>query len=499
MTCHSDKESKCVITLNGDLRSNNEEPIDVFECVSLNRDALFGSSGKEMLPEKIDASNILISLDQDVESTIDTFQPGCTEYHSLSSGAFLSCDSFAQISWHSREKFPVRRMHVFARALSESPRKDPTHEVAKIGDESIPVIRVGFVQLNVTDEVIEQSSPVMHIDDENLMIGTMRYRSLRCVPCRIEMKQKHREVEKPPCKDAVKSRLIGHRGCGSLEFKKDSDENPLENTLLSFETAGQRGIPMVELDVQLARDGLPVIYHDLEITAYFRKVPIRFPTCFLKTTDFALYAKPKKSDPTLSQRILGHLQQFWNFISLKRVKQQIRASMAQLSRAPLYAQALLMTSKSVAFNVEVKFPFFGTECDVLGHPVYADINAYVDTILEETFEHAMDREIVFSCFSPEVCLLLKAKQSRFPVLFLIMEACPNDEKRTIYSSALFAQLSSLDGIVCESTWIEKCPECVSYLHSKGELLWTYGDRNNNAEFIQHQIDLGVDRVVTDRV
>lgn len=49
---------------------------------------------------------------------------------------------------------------------------------------------------------------------------------------------------------------IGHRGaCG---------EAP-ENTLASFELAQQQGAVMVELDVRLTRDGVPVVIHDYSL------------------------------------------------------------------------------------------------------------------------------------------------------------------------------------------------------------------------------------------
>eukprot|EP00166_Cyanidium_caldarium_P001935 ctg_2034.g731 len=53
--------------------------------------------------------------------------------------------------------------------------------------------------------------------------------------------------------------LVGHRGAGSQRTKSRVQEN----TVLSFLTAIQRGtVDTIELDVQLTRDGVPVIYHD---------------------------------------------------------------------------------------------------------------------------------------------------------------------------------------------------------------------------------------------
>ncbi len=51
--------------------------------------------------------------------------------------------------------------------------------------------------------------------------------------------------------------VIGHRGA-SREFP--------ENTLIAFDQALRRGADGVECDLQLSRDGVPVVYHDRTLT-----------------------------------------------------------------------------------------------------------------------------------------------------------------------------------------------------------------------------------------
>ncbi len=50
--------------------------------------------------------------------------------------------------------------------------------------------------------------------------------------------------------------LLGHRGYSALAP---------ENTLAAFQALVQRGIPGAELDVQLSRDGAPVVIHDFSL------------------------------------------------------------------------------------------------------------------------------------------------------------------------------------------------------------------------------------------
>lgn len=51
----------------------------------------------------------------------------------------------------------------------------------------------------------------------------------------------------------VAPRLIGHRGAAALAP---------ENTLASIRAAAESGVPWIEVDAKLARDGVPVLMHD---------------------------------------------------------------------------------------------------------------------------------------------------------------------------------------------------------------------------------------------
>ncbi|KFM81137.1 Glycerophosphocholine phosphodiesterase GPCPD1, partial [Stegodyphus mimosarum] len=63
---------------------------------------------------------------------------------------------------------------------------------------------------------------------------------------------------------------VGHRGAGNAR-RNDKVENVLENTVASFNYAAKHGADMVELDVQLSKDMVPVIYHDYYICISMKK------------------------------------------------------------------------------------------------------------------------------------------------------------------------------------------------------------------------------------
>ncbi|KZV42057.1 hypothetical protein F511_18403 [Dorcoceras hygrometricum] len=63
---------------------------------------------------------------------------------------------------------------------------------------------------------------------------------------------------------ASKFLVIGHRGNG-MNMLQSTDlrfSAVKENTILSFNTAGNFPVDFIEFDVQVTKDGCPVIFHD---------------------------------------------------------------------------------------------------------------------------------------------------------------------------------------------------------------------------------------------
>lgn len=52
----------------------------------------------------------------------------------------------------------------------------------------------------------------------------------------------------------------------------------------------------------------------------------------------------------------------------------------------------------------------------LYHPF--ELNSYIDNILRVVLAHSGSRKIIFSCFHPDICTMLRLKQNQYPVLFL---------------------------------------------------------------------------------
>ncbi len=67
--------------------------------------------------------------------------------------------------------------------------------------------------------------------------------------------------------------IVGHRGTGASGPRRD---NPYpENTLPSIRRAFCEGADLVEIDVRLDGCGIPIVWHDKEVTINGREVPVR--------------------------------------------------------------------------------------------------------------------------------------------------------------------------------------------------------------------------------
>ena len=63
---------------------------------------------------------------------------------------------------------------------------------------------------------------------------------------------------------------VGHRGSGT-SFKSSDGGVIRENTIASLKKAAASGADMVEFDVQLSKDLVPVIYHDFQVYVSLKK------------------------------------------------------------------------------------------------------------------------------------------------------------------------------------------------------------------------------------
>lgn len=326
--------------------------------------------------------------------------------------------------------------------------------------------------------------------------------------------------ERPPI-------TIGHRGMGRSHYQVDGYRLALtrENTLASFILAGRSGADFVEFDVQLTKDRVPIIYHDFSVNVGLEdKSAGSFGTksevheigihdmSFRQLTHSHTVPVPHKGSK--SQVLQSRVKKHWARLQGDRQVSSPRHGPLAFHDStttddrhlveffPRLEDLLKHVPAEVGLNIEVKYP------DSIFHAVTRRlssfaINAYIDRVLQCVFDYAGSRRIFFSCFDPSVCIALRAKQTRYPVLFLTcgsMDPHVADARMTLQFAVNFAKMEDLQGIVSNSDAFLKTPELAPLVKKYlGTVLITWGDQNTNHEMVQLQKRYAIDGVISDNV
>ncbi|XP_050426352.1 glycerophosphocholine phosphodiesterase GPCPD1 [Adelges cooleyi] len=290
---------------------------------------------------------------------------------------------------------------------------------------------------------------------------------------------------------------IGHRGSGSTFKKLISDcSNIRENTIASLREAANKGADFVEFDVQLTNDLVPIIYHDFKVS-----MATRSKTDIL-AEDVEMIQVPLKqfSFEQLQRLKIYHVKEPYS-LSKGHFLNDTRNDYQPF---PKLEKAFTNVDVNVGFNVELKWTMELQDGSYeLENPF--DMNLFVDKILQTTFEHANTRSIVFSCFHPDVCTMLRMKQNKYPVMFLtqgVTKRYPSYEDprcHTIQSAVYHAACHDLMGINVHSEDLLRDPSQISMVKKTGLALFCWGDDNNCKDVVNEFKRLGVNAIIYDKL
>lgn len=110
-----------------------------------------------------------------------------------------------------------------------------------------------------------------------------------------------------------------------------------------------------------------------------------------------------------------------------------------------------------------------------------ELNSFVDTVLTKVYDLGRGRDVLFSSFNPDICLLLSFKQPSIPVLFLTdAGASPVGDIRasSLQEAIRFASRWNLLGIVTQAEPLVLCPRLVRIVKESGLVCVSYGTLNN---------------------
>lgn len=170
------------------------------------------------------------------------------------------------------------------------------------------------------------------------------------------------------------------------------------------------------------------------------------------------------------------------FTTLAEMLERLPVSIAfdiELSKSlPACGKAFQSNLASSALEYPMLF-----EADDWKMDTYAiELNTFVDTILDKIYQLGANRAIIFSSFSPEICILLSVKQPSYPVLFLNDAGMfPTGDVRAsnMQEAVHFAKRWNLAGIVLASEPLVMCPKLVEHTRASGLICASYGSLNND--------------------
>lgn len=124
-----------------------------------------------------------------------------------------------------------------------------------------------------------------------------------------------------------------------------------------------------------------------------------------------------------------------------------------------------------------------------------ELNSFVDTVLTKVYDLGEKRNIIFSSFNPDICLLLSFKQPSIPILFLTdAGTCPVGDIRasSLQEAIRFASRWNLLGIVTAAEPLVVSPRLVKVVKESGLVCVSYGQLNNDPQKVKVRLSAGVE-------
>lgn len=293
----------------------------------------------------------------------------------------------------------------------------------------------------------------------------------------------------------VPSEDVGHRGSGAHNAKSASGSRTwlAENTMLSFRQAARNLLPFIEFDVQLSKDGVPVIWHDFVI----------HDGCGVHMSVFDLthaqFKRLHKNNPKRDSKPESKYAEYDPALLKENPAWDSTVGDTLATLEDIFKG----TPQHMGFDIELKYPNVSEAREQFVH--LPDRNAFVDAVLDVVFAHIADeRRIFFSSFDPDLCLLLHMKQTMYPVLFLteagFKQRCAFDVRTaSLHGAVMFARRNNMVGIVSRVTALLEDTSLFGMVKNHGLLLGTFGWENNSLANVALQDKEMVDFIVSDHI
>lgn len=288
-------------------------------------------------------------------------------------------------------------------------------------------------------------------------------------------------------------------------------------------THSQGLVDMVEFDVMLTKDHVPIIYHNWNTRIFAENSasrildPIRVPVKDLTLAQLHLLRTDFSSEPRLRlaeyiRHNMASILEYGRSEGSTHNVRPVRCSTTTYGwfetiralerRIPTLEDVFEKIPEHVGFNVEIKFPV--NKPGKADRDGFADRNMYVDTILRVIMQHRRKRPVVISCFDPDVCALVKLKQPAIPVMFL---TTAGDSWYGLYTDVRCMSIPAAIGHCRDLGLLGICSfakpllaerQLISDIKTQNLMLFTWGEDNNIVENTKLLLQLGVDGIIADQ-
>ncbi|KAI9772905.1 MAG: Glycerophosphocholine phosphodiesterase [Geoglossum simile] len=341
------------------------------------------------------------------------------------------------------------------------------------------------------------------------------------------------------------AQVVGHRGLGQnipttehLQVGENTIQVSIAVNYQLDDFSDKRAVVLdcnrsrcfVHRDVQLTRDHVPVIYHDFlvsesgadlpphalsldqfmhisEVQAPRDNPPFTAGTRHLEGFKGQLdHCRKSRSrslnsfDDGRTQDFVDRMKQTFEF-KLKGFKGNTRGDHIHESFTTL-EEMLQVIPETVGIDIELKYPMLWEAENWKMDPYGIELNTLVDIILDKAYTFGGNRAIIFTSFSPELCILLSHKQQTYPVLFLNESGLyPTGDVRAsnLQEAVHFAKSWNLPGVVMSSEPLVISPKLVKYVKDAGLVCASFGILNDDPENARIQAKAGVDAIIVDSV
>ncbi|XP_001352918.4 glycerophosphocholine phosphodiesterase GPCPD1 [Drosophila pseudoobscura] len=199
---------------------------------------------------------------------------------------------------------------------------------------------------------------------------------------------------------------VGYRGLGASYYQASTTLT--ENTIESFLAVMKAKGDMVQLDVQLTKDYVPVVWHGFGFytSGKDQQIRDRFDLRYVLIRELT-YAELKASRVFILKR--WSLQEYTHL--------NLRDSSQSQRIFPKLSEVYEALPKSLGLLVEIKWPQLMAS-GLLESTQSLNKNVYVDRILQTTVRYGCGRPLIFASFDADICTMIRLKQQVFPAILM---------------------------------------------------------------------------------